>query len=55
MESYSSYSFTKSIIWYSILTYKKIATGEKNPDLMESLGVGSFKIVAQECIKSGSK
>jgi len=27
-----------------------IAMGEKHPDLMEQIGIGSFKIVSQECI-----
>jgi len=27
------------------------AMGEKHPELMELIGIGSFKIAAQECMK----
>jgi len=30
------------------------AMGEKHPELMEVIGIGSFKIVSQECIKRKS-
>ena len=29
--------------------------GEQKPELMEIIGIGSFKIVAQGCIKNGAR